>query len=116
MSNQVIHFQIMGTNGVALQKFYEQVFQWEYAPSPADTYKLVRNGGIGGGIGECPKGKANGVTFYVEVPDIDAVLKKIQGLGGAHVSGPDQVPNGPRIAMFRDPQDNLIGLVQTVTA
>jgi predicted enzyme related to lactoylglutathione lyase len=113
MSNQVTHFQIIGTDGAALQRFYQQVFNWEYAPSPAETYKLVRNGGIGGGIGECPERKSSQVTFYVEVDDIDAALENIRRLGGTHVSGPHEVPNGPRIALFQDPQKNVLGLVQS---
>jgi predicted enzyme related to lactoylglutathione lyase len=64
--------------------------------------------GIGGGIapGENPT-----VTFYVEVDDLQAYLKKAESLGGKTVMEPMDVPGGPRIAVFADPEGNVIGLV-----
>jgi predicted enzyme related to lactoylglutathione lyase len=40
-------------------------------------------------------GGADHVTFYVEVPDLEAVLSKIESLGGSRVMDPEDVPEGP---------------------
>jgi len=43
-------------------------------------------------------------------------LDKIQRLGGSTMMPPDQVPNGPRIALFHDPEGHMIGMVQAKTS
>jgi predicted enzyme related to lactoylglutathione lyase len=68
--------------------------------------------GIDGGIGEVPEGYEGHLTFYIGVPDIHAALETIEKLGGTRMMGPEQVPEGPFIALFRDPHDHTIGLVQ----
>ncbi len=68
--------------------------------------------GIGGGVGGGMEGYDGHVTFYVEVPDIEAGLAKAESLGGTRLMGPDEVPGGPTIAQFADPEGHKIGLVQ----
>lgn len=52
------------------------------------------------------------VTFYVEVADLAAALKRAGDLGGKTLMEPHAVPGGPKIAMFADPDGNTIGLIQ----
>jgi predicted enzyme related to lactoylglutathione lyase len=47
----------------------------------------------------------------VQVDDLQAALDKAESLGGKTVMAPDQVPGGPALAMFADPEGNVIGLV-----
>ncbi len=68
--------------------------------------------GINGGIGGDQNGGAGRVTFYVEVKDLDATLEKIGKLGGKTVAAPMDVPNGPTIALFSDPEGHVIGLIK----
>ena len=68
--------------------------------------------GIGGGVGAGPEGYPGHVTFYVEVPDVEAALAKAESLGGKRMMGPDQVPEGPVIGQFQDPDGNTVGVVQ----
>lgn len=118
MSNPVVHFEIMSKDSKALKTFYAQAFGWDIKSPAAGTeeveYGLVeRNGqGIGGGIGSAPNGYDGHLTFYVGVPKIEDALAQIVKLGGSTMMGPMDVPNGPRVALFRDPQNNLVGLVQ----
>mgnify|MGYP001216249459 FL=1 len=122
MGNPVVHFEIIGKDANTLRKFYTQAFSWHFDPPGggvnAENYGLAQTQagvGIDGGIGDM--GAANGyaghVTFYVGVPDIKAALDKIAMLGGKRVMGPETVPGGPTIALFTDPEDHLIGLVET---
>jgi predicted enzyme related to lactoylglutathione lyase len=48
----------------------------------------------------------------VEVGDLEATLGKIEGFGGSSLVGPMDVPDGPRIAMFADPEGHLVGLIE----
>ena len=70
--------------------------------------------GIGGGIGESPEGYDGHVTFYVEVPDVEATLQQAESLGGKRLFGPDEVPGaGITIGQFADPEGRPIGLIKS---
>jgi predicted enzyme related to lactoylglutathione lyase len=76
------------------------------------SYGLVEGAGIRGGIGgstDTPKH----VTFYVEVPDVEAALQRVESLRGSRVQGPDQVPGGPIIGLFNAPERHIVGVTQT---
>jgi predicted enzyme related to lactoylglutathione lyase len=67
MSNPVVHFEIIGTDGPGLRDFYQGVFDWkpQVMPGPMD-YATVAGGGGGIAGGDTAR-----VTFYVQVGDID---------------------------------------------
>ena len=67
--------------------------------------------GIGGGIGPGQNGQQH-LTFYVEAADLKAMLDKIENLGGKTTMPPMDVAGGPSIAMFADPEGNVIGLLK----
>jgi uncharacterized protein len=69
--------------------------------------------GIGGGVGGMPEGQPGHVTFYVQVPDIEAALKKAEKLGATRLMGPDKVPDGPTLGLFADPEGFVVGVVDT---
>jgi predicted enzyme related to lactoylglutathione lyase len=125
MPNPVVHFEILGKNPKALTAFYRDAFGWEIPEQPVaggagveDYYMVMPDGemppksGINGGFGGLPEGYDGHVTFYVAVDDVGAALDQIERLGGKRMKGPDQVPNGPVIGIFADPQGHVIGLVQ----
>jgi hypothetical protein len=70
--------------------------------------------GIGGGVGVGPEGHPGHVTFYVEVPDVEAALTKAERLGGSRMMGP-QAMEGVEIGLFNDPEGHLIGVVRTAS-
>jgi hypothetical protein len=47
--------------------------------------------------------------FYIQVDDPAAALEKIKSLGGSTVSKPMEVPDGPTIAHFADPEGTSSG-------
>lgn len=110
MGQPVVHFEVHGKDGKKLQEFYGKLFDWNVDTNNPMAYGMVAgsDGGIGGGITESPA--APMVTFYVNVPDIAAALKKAESLGGKTVMPPMAVPGGPEIAQFSDPEGNVIGL------
>ena len=121
MGNPVVHFEVIGRDAQALQSFYKDAFDWQIelalpsAPQESGYYAMVHpggDGGINGGIGQAMDSGAGHVTFYVAVPDLEAALSKIESLGGSTVMGPTDVPGGPSIAMFADPEGHRVGLVK----
>jgi predicted enzyme related to lactoylglutathione lyase len=117
MSNPIVHVEVLGEDAEVLQGFYRDAFEWQMRPSGPD-YAMAHpgvEGGIDGGVGASPEGDRGHVTFYVEVGDLEVTLGKIEGLGGSRVAGPMDVPGGPRIAMFADPEGHVVGLIEAVS-
>lgn len=113
MANPVVHFEIVGSDGAALQKFYGDLFDWAIDANNPMSYGSVpaAEGGIGGGIAATQDGSAL-VTIYVQVDDLQAALDRAEALGAKTVMPPMDVPGGPSIAVFSDPEGNTIGLVK----
>lgn len=122
MGQPVVHFEVVGTDGDKLRRYYSELFGWEFedAPGPMNYGIVPREGntnaegiGIGGGVGGF-EGDGGHVTFYVEVPDAEAALDKAESLGGKRLMDPDEVPGaGIVIAHLSDPEGHVIGLVQS---
>ncbi len=113
MGQPVVHFEIVGKDGSALQTFYTSLFDWKIDANNPMNYGMVEaaQGGIAGGVGPSEDGSKS-VTFYVQVADLKAALDKAEKLGGKTVMPPMDVPGGPSIAQFTDPEGNRIGLVK----
>ena len=120
MGRPVVHFEIIGKDGAKLQNYYSNLFGWEIDANNPMSYGLVAREqntnadgvGIGGGVGPGPEGYPGHVTFYVEVPDVEAALAKAESLGGRRLMGPDKVTDEFEIGQFADPEGHVIGLVQ----
>jgi predicted enzyme related to lactoylglutathione lyase len=111
MANPVTWFEIIGKDGSKLQKFYGDLFGWKIDANNPMNYGMVDNGGqgINGGVGP---GEGPRLTVYVEAADLDATLKKAESMGGKTVMPAMAVPNGPTIAMFSDPEGNIVGIMK----
>lgn len=112
MSNPVMHFELMGADAIALQKFYADVFGWQLSPPMAElgNYSLFdsQGKGIGGGIGEGdPR-----VTVYIEVDDPQAYLDKAAQAGATVLMPVSKVTEDTTIALFSDPAGNITGLLK----
>jgi len=121
MGQAVVHFEVVGKDGEALRSYYSELFGWEIDADNPMNYGIVqRDGnvsgdgvGIGGGVGQGPEGYEGHVTFYIEVPDVEAALAKAEDLGGTRVMGPEQIMEEVELGQFQDPEGHLIGLVKT---
>jgi predicted enzyme related to lactoylglutathione lyase len=68
---------------------------------------------IPGGIGQGPEGYGGHITFYVEVPDVEASLQEAERLGGTRVMGPETIMENITLGQFTDPEGNVVGLTQS---
>lgn len=116
MGNPVVHFEIAGPDGPALQRFYRDLFDWNVEAQGEEFgfYGIVQwnEGGIGGGIIQTQEGMpSNYVTAYIQVDDLQATLDKIAAAGGASLMPPMEIdPSVGSVAMFTDPANNCMGL------
>src|ERR671921_719066 len=105
MGQPVVHFEVIGRDGAKLQSYYGELFGWQIDANNPMNY------GIGGGVGTGPEGYDGHVTFYVEVPDVEAALAKAEQLGGTRMMGPDEPMEGLVIGLFTDPEGHTVGVV-----
>jgi predicted enzyme related to lactoylglutathione lyase len=122
MGQPVVHFEVIGKDGEKMRNYYSELFGWDFGDTvgPTNYAVLQRDGntnadgvGIGGGIGTAPEGYDGHVTFYVEVPDVEAALAKAESLGWTRMMGPNKMPEVDiEIGLFTDPEGHVIGLVK----
>lgn len=107
-------FEISGTDGPALHRFYGSLFDWQVEDSGGDSgYGLVQAGekDVGGDIAPAHDGGPGQVTFYVEVNDPDAYLKRAEQLGGTTAFPPTEVPDfGITHDLLAGHEGHVIGL------
>ena len=112
MGSHVVHFEVTGKDGMALQKFYAEAFGWKIDTNNPGGYGMVRQeNSLTGGIGAAQQGSQGGVTFYVHTEDAKATLAKIEKLGGRVLMPLTQVAPETTIALFADPEGHVIGLM-----
>jgi uncharacterized protein len=112
MADRVIHFEVVGPDGPALQGFYRELFGWTFNTNNPGGYGMVSSddAGIWVGVGASQDGGPGHVTGYISVPDIDKALATVTRLGGSVVA-PKFSPDGTaHLALFADPQGHVIGL------
>jgi uncharacterized protein len=121
MGQPVVHFEVIGTDGEKLQKYYSQLFGWEIDSNNDMKYGMVARDsnlstdgqpGIGGGVAGGPPGYEGHVTFYVAVPDVEAALAKAEELGGKRIMGPEKIMDMVELGQFSDPEGHVIGVVK----
>ncbi len=77
---------------------------WRFAgESSWRGYEAGVSGGISGG--------GPGVTFYVQVADLERALAKVAAAGGKVLRRPEEVAPNVVIAFFEDPEGNEVGLI-----
>jgi uncharacterized protein len=111
MSSPLIHFEVAGKDPAKLQGFFGDLFGWQITADNPMNYGMVNlSDQVGGGIGPAPEGAPGHAMFYVGVDDVEGALQKAESLGGSRVFGPMEVPEGPTIGHFADPEGNVVGL------
>jgi predicted enzyme related to lactoylglutathione lyase len=119
MGQPVVHFEVVGKDGEKLKSYYAEMSDWEVNDDNPMKYGLVEAAegsvgpGIAGGIGQGPEGYEGHITFYVEVPDVEAALVKAESLGGTRIMGPETIMESLVLGQFRDPEGNVVGLTQS---
>lgn len=109
----VVHWEVQARDLERQQQFFANLFGWEIDTNNPMNYGMVSGAGkdtIGGGIGPAHD-QASRVTVYVQVPDIDETLERATTLG-AETMVPRMEYGPVTMALFRDLEGNVIGLVE----
>jgi uncharacterized protein len=114
MAHAVVHFEIGGPDDGKLADFYADLLGWSMRPVPEIDYTLVDTcggEGVNGGVHKSPGGGTGSVTFYIEADDLQAVLDKVNLLGGKTVTPITELPGMVTYARFEDLDGLVVGLV-----
>lgn len=106
--------ELAATNIPAAKKFYSGLLGWKTKPfGKGMEYTLFLKGKkMVGGMVKCSKpGIPSHWIPYVVVEDVDATAKKTAKLRGKVLLEPTNIPTVGRIAVLRDPQGGIIGLI-----
>jgi hypothetical protein len=107
----------LGTTDVdGAQRFYEEVFGWTTRDMGADFggYRIFRRGETDvGGLMSLPDDAMPALWQpYIAVDDPDATTAKAKELGGSTLLEPNDVPQVGRLAVLRDPQGAVFGIIR----
>lgn len=114
----IVHFEIGCRDSDKAKKFYGALFGWEFmAMGPAQMVTNIGakpdgsgGMGIGGHLNALGHEPFKYVTVYAMVDDIEAVLQKVESLGGKRMIPKTEVPGQGWFAWFTDPDGNCLGL------
>ena len=108
------HIEIPTTNFKKAKKFFAGVFGWTFEDRPEIKYVLFKTGGSPNGgfylVKKMPK--KGQVNVYIEVEDIDAILKEIKKAKGKVLLKRTQVGSMGWIAQFATPDGCFLSLWQ----
>ncbi len=111
-----VHFEIPAANVDRARKFYSSVFEWSFTTWDGPfEYHLINTGdkgpGINGGLMKANHPEQP-VTCTLDLPDIDAYMKKVSGAGGQIVLEKQTIPGVGYSCFFKDTEVNLFGMMK----
>ena len=110
MSSPVVWFEVLGQDADKMRAFYISLFGWKFNLDPESKYGIVQIGeGIAGGVGQAPPDQRGWITFYTQVPDLEAAVEHASQLGSAVLMPITELPD-TRIAVVNDPEGHPVGL------
>lgn len=113
MAQPVVHWEIAAGDSERLRRFYSGVFGWEVEAEGG--YRYVETGsevGINGGLRQIRDGEDPYLTVYVQVPDVGEALDRAAADGATVLMPPADAGQG-MVALFADPEGNVVGLLST---
>ena len=125
----VVHFEIPADDLERAKGFYGSVFGWQFetmampggdytsvmtTPVDPETMMPTEPGAINGGL--MPRDEIlPAPVLTIDVAAIDDALKEVESRGGRTVTPRTEIPGMGAFAYFKDPEDNVIGLWETVS-
>lgn len=114
---RVVHFEIPADDPQKIQKFFEDVFGWQFHKWDGPmTYWLIKTGedsqpGINGGL-MARMHPGQPMVNTLDVASVDESARKITEAGGTIVVPKMAVPGVGWLVYFKDPEGNIHGIMQ----
>lgn len=131
--NRIVHFEIHAQDMDRMQKFYQDVFGWEFqvmgeeyghyrviVTGTAEDNKRMEGIGINGGMaprkGGLPVDGApvNSFVSIIGVTNIDETIAKLEQAGATVALAKMDMQGVGLLAYYKDPEGNIFGIIQPV--
>ena len=113
---QITHIEFPADDVERAQRFYSELFGWQFQTIPGfEDYFMFNTGAtdaIGGAVGKRGVSTPESVRMYVETDSIDALLPRVPELGGVVVMEKTQIPGQGWYAVIDDTEGNQLGLYE----
>ena len=119
LPGKIIWRDLLTNDPAASQRFYGELFGWTFeSPENNSAYTLIRNNGrmIGGMIDTVALNNRDDISQWVvlmSVEDVDASIARVTAAGGEVVTPVTDLQNRGELAVFRDAEGALLGMLET---
>ena len=115
LAGKVVWRELLTPNLAAAQHFYGGVFGWQFEPV-GDDYALVRHDGrVIGGMALVEASAGSQWIPQFSVPDVARATSVAKAAGGTILAGPVSVGGRGDVALIRDPQAAVFGVINAAT-
>ncbi|MGD8758810.1 MAG: VOC family protein [Anaerolineales bacterium] len=115
--NPVVFWELASHDAEASVRFLRDVFEWDVSFDEGLGFYIVPDSEPGrkidGGVFTLKKAKLPFLTIYIEVDDLEAMVKSIEEHGGHIVEPPLDLPSGSRICLFNEPSGVTLAIIQS---
>jgi lactoylglutathione lyase len=128
MGYRINHIHLKASDPRRTAEWYERAFDFRIASDEVRVFgdRFLRCQSADGGITVNISGARTGEHlgpgdasphhglehFGFDSADLEADIRRLEGLGAVLLEGPIQVPGGPRIAFLKGPDDTRLELIQ----
>jgi predicted enzyme related to lactoylglutathione lyase len=111
---KIVWHDLVTPDLAASQDFYGKLFGWTF-DEVTTGYVIVRNETrMIGGMASLDSGNRAGYWVpQMSVPDVDKAVNKTTSAGGQALLKPFDLPDRGRVALVRDPEGGVFGLIRT---
>ena len=111
-SGKIVHIELPASDADRAQRFYAELFGWQFAGSgvPGIDYRMFQ--GEPGGAVYPGENAGQGPIVYFETDDIDAEVAKALELGG-QAEDKQPIPGVGWFAGCKDPEGNAFSLFES---
>ncbi len=114
---QITHIEFPADDVGRARRFYEGMFGWQFREMEGFPDYLLFNTGTaeaGGAVGKRGESTGQRMLVYVEVDSIDELLPRVAGLSGKVTKERTEIPGQGWFAVVVDPEDNELGLYESL--
>lgn len=111
MPAEIVHIEFKSANFARTAEFYARLFDWQTEQNGSGSYmKLNGTGGTSGGWIRADLIQAPAPIAYLAVDDLEKTLAEVEEAGGRVLVRSQPFAGGGEVALFADPDGNVLGL------
>jgi uncharacterized protein len=107
----VINWELIAKDVKKQATFYSELFGWKFEFDATGKWASVDTGGLNGTASQFDQPSSD-FLLHVYVPNVQAILDKVPGVGGRVINPIIKAPDGTAVAFIADTEGIVWGLIQ----